>query len=305
METAWTDETLLKLLNAVKSNIPEPDRMKAFSHGVNTLNWENVAFPPFSAKDCLEKWRVVSRKMRKIRTLTELVDEAVDQISNSTKKPPKRPSLPIYVFYNENFYKYQALHPELSPQGIFSLVSEKYNGLTEEEKAPYVEQYHRAHAEYSKLRKKAAETALDDQNASENEANSMESTEDAQPPKPPGSGYHLFCKEQAGSMQGVPKNDYVATWAQRWRQLSDAERSAFSTRHLQMKEDYARKCRHYLSKRQKLAAHQINKIQEDYRPSDSEDEDLEVSSSSDEEQECFTWDEDDENDVNENIFDVF
>lgn len=63
---AWTPENLLKLLNAMKTNISDGDRMRAFLHGVKKLDWDKVAFPPFSPKDCQEKWRVVAHKVRRI-----------------------------------------------------------------------------------------------------------------------------------------------------------------------------------------------------------------------------------------------
>lgn len=44
------------------------------------------------------------------------------------------------------------------------------------------------------------------------------------------SGYNLFCKEQRGSMEGVPKRGYVSEWAQRWRDLTADERNRFSLR---------------------------------------------------------------------------
>ncbi|XP_077481962.1 nucleolar transcription factor 1-like [Stigmatopora argus] len=274
MENAWTDESLARLRYVVK-RILKKHQTKALSNGVNAINWEKVAFPPFSAKDCLEKWQDLSRK--------------------ADLQPPKRPGHPKLIFYNENFSKYQELHPDFSRKKLFALITDKYKALTEEEKAPYVEKYHRAHAEYTKLRKKAK----DGLNASEKEMTCPDSTDGAPPLKPPMSGYNLFCKEQVGSMQGIPKKDYVRAWAQRWHQLNDAEKRTFATRCFQMKQDYKEKSKDYLTK--------LKNTQKDTRPSDSEDDEhIVISSSSDEEEAYFNCKEDDENDHVDNIsFDVF
>ncbi|XP_019738865.1 upstream-binding factor 1-like protein 1 isoform X1 [Hippocampus comes] len=310
MDTAWTTENLLKLLNAMKTNISDGDRMRAFLHGVKKLDWEKVAFPPFSPKDCQQKWRVVSHKMRKIRTLTELVDEAADELSNRTKKRPKKPGPPRIIFYEENVCKYHAQHPELTREKLFKLIIDNYNALTEEEKAPYVEKYQRAHAQY---KKKFSDTDMQekekwlfkDTSEGESEKSLEESPEDTRPPKPPKSGYNLFCKEQRGSMEGVPKRGYVREWAQRWRDLTAGERNSFSLRCATMKTDYALKMKEYRLNRQHSASDHIGPTKKATRPSDSEDEDIDVSSSDEEEP---YWDCDEEVDADhpgDICFDVF
>ncbi|XP_061910840.1 nucleolar transcription factor 1-like isoform X2 [Entelurus aequoreus] len=74
----------------------------------------------------------------------------------------------------------------------------------------------------------------------------QESKGDAAPAKPPMSGYNLYCKEQLAFMQGVAKKQYVSTWAQRWRALSDDERRSFSIRCHKMKREYTNKMNDYL-----------------------------------------------------------
>ncbi|XP_054623765.1 nucleolar transcription factor 1-like isoform X2 [Dunckerocampus dactyliophorus] len=274
MNTAWTKENLQKLLAAMKTNISEHDRMSAFYEVVKTLDWEKVAFPPFSPRDCQEKWKIVSQKMRKFRTLTELVDEAADELSNPTIKldpdPPKRPGPPNCIFYKENMDKYHEQNPGLNRQKLFSLIVNKYKALTDEEKAPYVEKYQRALEEYNKkiveLRKESitknsnitgGQQGVEKKKRNFTEApkgkrgrwkkSLEESTGDALPAKPPTSGYSLFCKEQLASMDGVAKKHYVSTWAKRWRKLSDNEKNSYSTRCKKMKKDYAVKLNEYLS----------------------------------------------------------
>ncbi|XP_077407872.1 nucleolar transcription factor 1 isoform X1 [Vanacampus margaritifer] len=282
MDAAWTHENLLKLLKAIKTNISAGDRMKTFYSGANTLDWKKVAFSPFSPKDCQEKWRVLSHKLRKVRTLTELVDEAADELSNTTTK---RPSDPRMIFYEENVYKYQEQYPNLKRQKLFKLITDEYNSLTEEEKAPYVEKYQHARAEYKrKIRDEGVREkrkCLSKETPQDQSETNLE--ESSPPPKPPKSGYNLFCKEQKASMKGIPSRNYVFVWAQRWRDLNEEERSSFNTRCFKMKRDHAQQMKAYHLKRQYPVSNQHARIKEDARPSDSEDEDMEVSTGDEEE----------------------
>nr|XP_057917814.1 nucleolar transcription factor 1-like isoform X2 [Doryrhamphus excisus] len=183
--------------------------------------------------------------------------------------PPKRPGPPNCIFYKENMDKYHEQNPGLGRQKLFSLIVNKYKTLTDEEKAPYVEKYHRALEEYNKkieeLRKasipKNSKTPVGQQGVQEQKKRNFtarkgkqghwkksleESKGDALPTKPPTSGYNLFCKEQLASMDGVAKKGYVSTWAKRWRKLSDDDKNDFHIRCKKMKKDYAVELNNYL-----------------------------------------------------------
>ncbi|XP_049616022.1 upstream-binding factor 1-like protein 1 [Syngnathus scovelli] len=293
----WTSENLSKLVSAMKKNILDSDRMKTFSQGVKSLDWGKVAFPPFSPEDCRDRWRVVAHNMRKFRTLAELLDEAADELSNTPRlvdsKPPKKPGHPSIIFYQENMYKYHEQHPSLTRKMLFKIITDKYKALTKEEKSPYVAKYQHALAQYKRKLRNEERTQLKEQS-------SEESTGDPQPPKPPISGYQLFCKEQMQSMEDVPKRSYMVEWAKRWRELTNDERSSFRKRCEAMKTDYAQKMAHYRLSRQRPDRHK-----DDPRPSDSEDEDIEDSSSDEEEQYLDYNEEYDDEDVGDICFNVF
>ncbi|XP_061120828.1 upstream-binding factor 1-like protein 1 isoform X1 [Syngnathus typhle] len=292
----WSSENLSKLVSAMKKNILDSDRMKTFSQGVKSLDWGKVAFPPFSPEDCRDKWRVVAHNMRKFRTLAELLDEAADELSNTPRlvhsKRPKKPGHPSIIFYHENMYKYHEQHPRLTRKMLFKLITDKYKTLTKEEKSPYVAKYQRAFAQYKRK--------LRDEERKRKGQSLEESTGDPQPPKPPISGYQLFCKEQLRSMEDVTKKSYMVECAKRWRELTDDKKSSFSTRCETMKRDYAQKMTHYRLSRQGPDRHNA-----DTRPSDSEDEDIEDSSSDEEEQYLDYNEEFDDEDVGDICFNVF
>lgn len=63
MTIEWTKADLQKLLATIKTNITDKDRMKVFYQGVKSVDWDKVAFPPFSPEACQEKWDETCRKV--------------------------------------------------------------------------------------------------------------------------------------------------------------------------------------------------------------------------------------------------
>uniref|UniRef100_A0A3B5ABQ7 Putative upstream-binding factor 1-like protein 3/5 n=1 Tax=Stegastes partitus TaxID=144197 RepID=A0A3B5ABQ7_9TELE len=81
-EPGWTRADLQKLLGAMKASIPENEKMDCYTNGLKRLDWNKVAFPPFSPEACKQKWTNMLKKMSKVRTLTELIVRAEDVIAD-------------------------------------------------------------------------------------------------------------------------------------------------------------------------------------------------------------------------------
>ncbi|XP_061666347.1 upstream-binding factor 1-like protein 1 [Syngnathoides biaculeatus] len=269
MDTEWTKENISKLLNAMKANISERDRWRIFSYGLKTLDWKEVAFPPFSPKDCQERWNILSQKIRKIRTLTELVDEAADEFSHSPKKH-------LYGMKNR-----------------FARVKRKRRLRDASKNTAGDEQG------AQKKRKCCSKETHQDHY----ESSSDESTGEPRPSQPPLSGYLLYCKEQLARSKGVPKGDNFRACARRWRELNADEKESYTERCMKMKRHYAKAMKDYLSK----TRYHLNDTNKDTRPSDSEDEDFEVSSGGGEEVEEQVLDssEGGDDDGAGDVFDMF
>ncbi|XP_053197040.1 nucleolar transcription factor 1-like [Scomber japonicus] len=155
-QSEWTKADLQKLLATIKTNITDKDRMKVFYQGVKSVDWDKVAFPPFSPEACQEKWDEMCRKMRKFRTLTELVVEAEDVISDPSQNQkihpelPKTPLPPSALFYKENVTKFHKKKPNLKPSALMSVVLKEFKALPYEEKAKYKKKYQLAKDEYDR-----------------------------------------------------------------------------------------------------------------------------------------------------------
>lgn len=264
MTTDWTRANLQKLLAAMKTSIPENYRMSGFTQALKTVDWNEVAFPPFLPEACQQKWTEILQKMRKIRTLTELIDEAEDVIANPVRnikihpELPKRPAPPNSMFYEENYTKFHQQHPELSPPKLLKFVNKKYKKLPNEEKAQYAKKFQLASKKYKRDmvefrqqyheppirerrndRKRVCADAID-----QNEQHSRD--EEDLPPKPPVNGYNLFREEQLGSMAGVSVQGFSSVWAQRWRDLTDRQRHEYRTRCRELKKQYSIDLNQYL-----------------------------------------------------------
>ncbi|XP_055777873.1 nucleolar transcription factor 1-like [Salvelinus fontinalis] len=160
-EQAWGREDLILLLHGIKENIPKGD-MSIYTKGERTLEWDKVAFGPYSPQMCHQKWKDLSKKVRKIRSLAELVTEAEVACENPFQGKnwkihpdfPKRPAPPSSIFIRENFKKFAKQQPEITTSELLKLINEKYNELPEHEKASYIAKFQKEKEMYEKSMKK-------------------------------------------------------------------------------------------------------------------------------------------------------
>ncbi|XP_034049478.1 upstream-binding factor 1-like protein 1 [Thalassophryne amazonica] len=157
METkpvVWTNENVLMMLHAMKDNIPERNRMNAYLKTQNSLDWNKVAFNSFSPEECRQKWEGMLRKMRKVRTLTELIDEAASAFtepSRNTKihlEKPKKPPGPFAIYMKENMAGFRKNHPDVTARELLKLLNKEYKTLPLETKAIYVGKFQLASETY-------------------------------------------------------------------------------------------------------------------------------------------------------------
>lgn len=85
----WSKEDIVQLLESMEKSIPSSDG-HTFKTTQSVMDWEKVAFKDFSGEMCKLKWLEVSHKVRKFRTLKELVLEAKENVSNLSKKNTRK-----------------------------------------------------------------------------------------------------------------------------------------------------------------------------------------------------------------------
>ncbi|XP_073345840.1 nucleolar transcription factor 1-like isoform X2 [Pagrus major] len=262
--TDWTKVNLQKLLTAMKTSYPDEYRSDAYITGLKAMDWEKVAFLPFSPEACQEKWGEILQKMRRMRTLAELIDEAEEAIANPVlnKKShpdfPKKPRPPTAIFYEENRAKFKEQHPKMTSRELFKLMTEAYRLLPDEEKARYVEKYHLASGEHKRktkaFRKRHPVLVKQEKSTPRKRKRVSAVTPHGEqpqaaeglPPKPPSNGYSLFCREQLPSMVGLSNRTYMSVWAQRWKGLTKREKDEYSIRHAELQKQYTKELNEYL-----------------------------------------------------------
>lgn len=243
--TGWTTANILKLIGSIRSNIPESEKKRAYRSALSAVDWEKVAFPPFSPDECRETWTDVMQKMHKLRSLPELITEAEEAISNPLchkkihTELPKTTAPPKIVYMWKHFSTLQKKHPGLTMTKLGKMAFEKYDKLPDEEKAKYekkhalrVEEYRRKMEEFCKENNLALSRTLKRKKGIP--ANEI----DGLPEKPPKNGLSLFVKENTKTHGHSLGKGFFKVMAQRWRELTETERQEYCTRCQEMKIEY-------------------------------------------------------------------
>ena len=143
----WSKEDIVQLLESMEKSIPSSDG-HTFKTVQSVMDWGKVAFKDFSGEMCKLKWLEVSHKVRKFRTLKELVLEAKENVSNPSKEHNKtqkntrkhkkhaylfKKSLTAYRHISQVMRpQYIQKHPKISNQHLTRVLSEEHRKVPEQ-----------------------------------------------------------------------------------------------------------------------------------------------------------------------------
>ncbi|XP_016368302.1 nucleolar transcription factor 1-like [Sinocyclocheilus rhinocerous] len=247
-EPVWVQDDLLKLLDAIKVNLPEKDLTK-YKTSESHLDWEKVAFNSYSGEMCKQKWKEVSREIRKFRTLTELIVDAQDYVKNPYKGKklkkhpdfPKKPLTPYFRFFMEKRAKYAKLHPEMSNLDLTKILSKKYKELPDRKKEKYVKDFLREKETFMLSMMKFKQDhpdLLENVNKKSNV-----------PEKPKTPQQLWYCHEKKAFLKARPDattKDIKDSLGKQWPQLSDKKRLKWITKSLEQQKLYEEKMREFI-----------------------------------------------------------
>uniref|UniRef100_A0A4W6CDG8 Upstream binding transcription factor, like n=1 Tax=Lates calcarifer TaxID=8187 RepID=A0A4W6CDG8_LATCA len=153
----WSKEDCLTLLERIRSLLPDGDGMK-YKTTESHFDWEKVCFGSFTGDMCRQKWQKVSTEVRKYRTMTELIVDAIEFVKNPYKGKklkthpdfPKKPLTPYFRFFMEKRAKYAKIHPEMSNLDLTKILSKKYKELPDKKKQKYITEFQREKEEFEK-----------------------------------------------------------------------------------------------------------------------------------------------------------
>ncbi|XP_013420897.1 nucleolar transcription factor 1-A isoform X2 [Lingula anatina] len=147
-EPQWTEEQMNMLISNIERTLPKKDNSK-YSTQLAKVSWDDMVIEGKTADQCKAKWTEIMTKIRKFRTLTDLVGDAKEWVkhpwtnNNTIKKRhpdmPKKPLGPFFRFMMAKRNKYTKQNPGMSITEVAKLIGEKYKELNPKKK----EQYHK------------------------------------------------------------------------------------------------------------------------------------------------------------------
>ena len=148
--SAWSHEEDLKLLESVEEHLGNVAEVKNVF--VKDILWDEVAFYGKSEHDVQKRWKTLTTKIRKFRTVKEILEDAKKKVADQkTRKKRKReessstqPKMPVsayLLFCQEKRPRLAAKYPSLKSHELFAKMGRKWQKLSDERKERYKEIY--------------------------------------------------------------------------------------------------------------------------------------------------------------------
>uniref|UniRef100_A0A3B5QD92 Upstream binding transcription factor, like n=1 Tax=Xiphophorus maculatus TaxID=8083 RepID=A0A3B5QD92_XIPMA len=231
---AWSQEDCLTLLERIRGLLPDGDAMK-YKTTESHFDWDKVGFGRFTGDMCRQKWQKVSSEVRKYRTMTELIVDAIEFVKNPYKGKklkthpdfPKKPLTPYFRFFMEKRAKYAKIHPEMSNLDLTKILSKKYKELPDKKKQKYITEFQREKEEFEKNMARFRGTG---------------------PVLPPARPVLLPARHRplTGTVcPQVSQKELKEALRRQWSQLSDKRRLKWISKALELQKDYEDSMRAY------------------------------------------------------------
>ncbi|KAM6920476.1 upstream binding transcription factor, like isoform 5-T5 [Lycodopsis pacificus] len=242
----WTKEDCLTLLEKIRSQVPDTDSMK-YKTTESHFDWDKVGFGSFTGEMCRQKWHKVSYEVRKYRTMTELIVDALEFVKNPYKGKklkthpdfPKKPLTPYFRFFMEKRAKYAKIHPEMSNLDLTKILSKKYKELPDKKKQKYITEFQREKEEFEKnmARFKEEHPEL------------IEDRKKSDLPEKPKTPQQLWYNHEKKTYMKlhpeVSQKELKEALRRQWSQLSDKRRLKWISKALELQKDYEGSMRAY------------------------------------------------------------
>uniref|UniRef100_A0A6Q2YSE9 HMG box domain-containing protein n=1 Tax=Esox lucius TaxID=8010 RepID=A0A6Q2YSE9_ESOLU len=243
---AWSKEDCLTLLERIRSLLPDSDAMK-YKTTESHFDWEKVCFGSFTGDMCKQKWAKVSTEVRKFRTMTELIVDAIEFVKNPYKGKklkthpdfPKKPLTPYFRFFMEKRAKYAKIHPEMSNLDLTKILSKKYKELPDKKKQKYITEFQREKESFEKNMARFKE----------DHPELIEERKKSDLPEKPKTPQQLWYNHEKKTYMklhpDVSQKELKEALRRQWSQLSDKKRLKWISKALELQKDYAGSMRVY------------------------------------------------------------
>ncbi|GAB6018888.1 hypothetical protein CHUAL_000546 [Chamberlinius hualienensis] len=247
----WPNEELTMLIDRLQMIMPKNDSIK-FTTQMEKIDWDTVRFGDRTAIECKTKWAQIITKLRRYRTMTELVNDAkvwskrpwttFNNAKSKNKHPdlPKKPLTPYFRYFLEKRAKYSGEHPSMSMTELAKYLAKKFAELADKKKQKYKDSYERENEIYKqqmeKFKEEHPDMFNDDGRSGGNHlsgvsvggagSGSKSGPKIAGPPKPR-TAMQLFLAEKMNKHTNLDlsdKKEYEDKYRQQWKNLSDNKR---------------------------------------------------------------------------------
>ncbi|XP_064596736.1 nucleolar transcription factor 1-A-like [Liolophura sinensis] len=248
----WTTDSVKILLERIKTELPKDDKAK-YSTQAEKMSWENIKFDHFTAEDCKHKWNAIVLRLRRFRTMTDLVQDAEEWAkvpwSWFGKKKvhpdmPRRPLSPYLRFFMEKVPKFRKDYSNLPITSIAKMIAEKFKALSAKKKQKYTEAYNIENEDYKSKLEKFREEHPDllPSKSSNLGKKKAEKIEVEKKPAKPVSAQQLFInaklEEMMISKPELTKADASQELRKRWSVLKPSKKMKFITMALEGQKEY-------------------------------------------------------------------
>uniref|UniRef100_H3CBL6 Upstream binding transcription factor, like n=1 Tax=Tetraodon nigroviridis TaxID=99883 RepID=H3CBL6_TETNG len=242
----WSKEDCLTLLERIRSLLPDGDGMK-YKTTESHFDWDKVGFGSFTGDMCRQKWQKVSTEVRKYRTMTELIVDAIEFVKNPYKGKklkthpdfPKKPLTPYFRFFMEKRAKYAKIHPEMSNLDLTKILSKKYKELPDKKKQKYITEFQREKEEFEKNMARFKE----------DHPELIEERKKSELPEKPKTPQQLWYNHEKKAYMKlhpeVSQKELKEVLRRQWSQLSDKRRLKWISKALELQKDYEGSMRAY------------------------------------------------------------
>ncbi|XP_060788583.1 upstream binding transcription factor, like isoform X6 [Neoarius graeffei] len=242
----WSKEDCLTLLERIRSLLPDGDSLK-YKTTESHFDWDKVGFGNYTGDMCKQKWQKVSTEVRKYRTMTELIVDAIEYVKNPYKGKklkthpdfPKKPLTPYFRFFMEKRAKYAKIHPEMSNLDLTKILSKKYKELPEKKKLKYIQEFQREKESFEKNMARFKE----------DHPELIEERKKSDLPEKPKTPQQLWYNHEKKTFMKlhpeVSQKELKEALRRQWSQLSDKKRLKWISKALELQKNYEDSMRAY------------------------------------------------------------
>jgi len=263
----WTPPTEARLLSRMKAALSKIDDDNHFDSYVQQemLDWDRIAFEPFSATECKDKWTIYSKNLRRFRFLAELVDEVAssqgvelnrqtDSLDGSfegpsASDPPPKPqtALQLFVTSVRDKLEMQSKSRHITANAYGHIVK-SWKKQPEKERIVFIRRamdfwkdYEEKAKEYQKTNPRYRPFPC----TVTKEERALLDKVSGKPARPAGSPYVMFLQDTLPTLkQHQPKNR-MAVVSRMWGELEEEKKAVYQEKFSEVQKEYRQKLVNY------------------------------------------------------------